>query len=165
VIEAGWYEDEDEERGRVRAEPLHASRWPHPTRPSTIHSPPQLPFFLRKYRRILPRGILHTSTPSAKKVFVVAVDGEDRRLAELSNILLDIAVLRSLDIKGLIVLAASPRRCSASRASRHLAIHESPTPKPQSPMKPTLKITIEAATFVMHEVEEGLTPPSTCARG
>ena len=52
------------------------------------------------------RGILQYVTRFREKIFVIAVDGQILASENFSNILLDIAVLRSLNIKVALVHGA-----------------------------------------------------------
>ncbi len=101
------------------------------------------------------RGILQYVPRFREKVFVIAVDGEIVASPNFSNILLDIAVLRSLSIKVIIVHGASAQ---VHRLAERAASRRSPMPTaPASPMRPRSRSRIEAATCVMHEIMEGLT--------
>lgn len=100
------------------------------------------------------RGILQYVPRFREKVFVIAVDGEIVASPNFSNILLDIAVLRSLSIKVIIVHGASAQ-VQRLAGERQLAITNADGTGITDDA--TLKIAIEAATSVMHEVMEGLT--------
>src|SRR5262249_44907856 len=63
-----------------------------------------LPFFLMKVSDL--RGILQYVPRFREKIFVVALDGEIVASPNFGNILLDLAVLRSLSIKVILVHGA-----------------------------------------------------------
>src|SRR3954467_10575450 len=67
------------------------------------------------------RGILQYVPRFREKVFVVAIDGEIVASPNFSKILLDIAVLRSLSIKGIIVHGAGAQ-VQRLAGERNLAI-------------------------------------------
>jgi amino-acid N-acetyltransferase len=100
------------------------------------------------------RGILQYVPRFREKVFVVAVDGEIVASPNFSNILLDIAVLRSLSIKVIIVHGASAQ-VQRLAGERNLAITNADGTGVTD--EATLRIAIEASTCVMHEIMEGLT--------
>jgi len=100
------------------------------------------------------RGILQYVPRFREKIFVIAIDGDIIASDNFSNILLDIAVLRSLSIKVILVHGASAqiqklaaeRGVTISNADGTGIIDET-----------TLKISIEAATQILNEVMQGLT--------
>src|SRR4051794_28430248 len=100
------------------------------------------------------RGILQYVPRFREKVFVVAVDGEIVASPNFSNILLDIAVLRSLSIKVIIVHGASAQ-VQRLAGERNLAITNADGTGITD--EATLKVAVEAATCVMHDIMEGLT--------
>jgi amino-acid N-acetyltransferase len=100
------------------------------------------------------RGILQYVPRFREKVFVIAVDGEIVASQNFNNILLDIAVLRSLSIKVILVHGAGAQIAQLA-ADRGVTI--SNTDGTGITDETTLKIGIEAATNVMHEVMQGLT--------
>ena len=65
------------------------------------------------------RGILTYVPRFREKIFVVAVDGEVAASANFSNILLDLAVLRSLSVKIILVHGAAMQivRLAAARSA------------------------------------------------
>ena len=64
------------------------------------------------------RGILQYVTRFRDKIFIVAIDGEIIGSENFSNILLDIAVLRSLNIKVVIVHGAGYQIEQAAQEQR-----------------------------------------------
>src|SRR4051812_1224444 len=100
------------------------------------------------------RGILQYVPRFREKVFVVAIDGEIVASPNFSNILLDIAVLRSLSIKVIIVHGASAQ---VQRLAGERAVAITNADGTGVTDEATLKITVEAATCVMHDIMEGLT--------
>src|SRR3954462_725556 len=137
------HDDEDEEDEFAPPYSAHPSRWTHPSQ-FTIPSP--LSFRLMKVSDL--RGIVQYVPRFREKVFVIAVDGEIVASPNFSNILLDIAVLRSLSIKVIIVHGASAQ-VQGLAGERHLAITNADGTGITD--EATLKIAIEAATCVMHE--------------
>jgi amino-acid N-acetyltransferase len=100
------------------------------------------------------RGILQYVPRFRDRIFVLAIDGEIIGSANFSNILLDLAVLRSLSIKAILVHGAGAqiRQLAAERGVKisnddGIGVTDDAT----------LKISIEAATNVMSEVMQGLT--------
>jgi amino-acid N-acetyltransferase len=100
------------------------------------------------------RGILQYVPRFREKVFVIALDGEVVASANFTNILLDIAVLRSLSIKVILVHGAGAQ-ISLLAAERNIRISNSDGTGITDDV--TLKLGIEAATNVMHELMQGLT--------
>jgi amino-acid N-acetyltransferase len=100
------------------------------------------------------RGILQYVPRFREKIFVIAIDGDIIASDNFPNILLDIAVLRSLSIKVILVHGASAqiqklateRGVTITNADGTGIIDEQ-----------TLKISIEAATQILNEVMQGLT--------
>ena len=100
------------------------------------------------------RGILQYIPRFREKTFVIAIDGEVIDSENFSNVLLDLAVLRSLNIK--VVLVHGARHQIEQRAA------ELGTPITNSDGagitdEHTLSISLDAATRVTHEIMEGLT--------
>ncbi|MGC3992443.1 MAG: amino-acid N-acetyltransferase [Chthoniobacteraceae bacterium] len=100
------------------------------------------------------RGILQYVPRFREKIFVVAVDGDIVASENFSNILLDLAVLRSLSIKVVLVHGAAMQIERLAR-ERGLAISNSDGTGITDDA--TLKLAIEAATEVTHHIMEGLT--------
>lgn len=100
------------------------------------------------------RGILQYVPRFRDRIFVVAVDGEIAASPNFANILLDLAVLRSLNIKIILVHGAGSQ-------IEQLAV-ERGTPITSADGTgliddSTLKLSIEAATNVMNDIMQGLT--------
>jgi len=100
------------------------------------------------------RGILQYVPRFRDRTFVIAIDGELVELPVFSNILLDVAVLRSLNVKIIMVHGASyqMRRIASERAvtlssSDGLGITDDET----------MRVAMDAASRVTHEIMEGLT--------
>ncbi len=100
------------------------------------------------------RGILQYVPRFRDRIFVVAIDGAVIGSPNFSNILLDLAVLRSLSIKIIIVHGASAQIAQLA-SERGLAISNADGTGITDDR--TLKIGIEAATNILNEVMQGLT--------
>ena len=100
------------------------------------------------------RGILQYVPRFRDRIFVVAIDGEVIGSSNFSNILLDLAVLRSLSIKVIIVHGASAQIVRLA-AERGIAISNADGTGITDDR--TLKIGIEAASNILNEVMQGLT--------
>ncbi len=100
------------------------------------------------------RGILQYVPRFREKIFVVAIDGDIIASDNFANILLDIAVLRSLSIKVILVHGASAQ-IQKLAAERSVAISNSDGTGITD--EPTLKLSIEAATQILNDVMQGLT--------
>lgn len=100
------------------------------------------------------RGILQYVPRFREKVFVVAVDGEIVSSPNFTNILLDIAVLRSLSIKVIMVHGAGAQIAQLA-TSRGVSISNADGTGITD--EATLQLGIEAATRVTHEIMQGLT--------
>lgn len=100
------------------------------------------------------RGILQYIPRFRERTFVIAVDGEIIASENFSNLLLDLAVLRSLSIKVVIVHGA--RRQIEERAAA-LGVTLSNSDGSGITDETTLKISLDAATRITHEIMEGLT--------
>lgn len=100
------------------------------------------------------RGILQYVPRFRDRIFVVAVDGEIVASANFANILLDLAVLRSLNIKVILVHGAGHQiaQLAAERGTRLTSADGTGIVDDS-----TLKVSLEAATNVMNEVMQGLT--------
>jgi amino-acid N-acetyltransferase len=100
------------------------------------------------------RGILQYVPRFREKIFVVAIDGDVVASANFPNILLDLAVLRSLSIKVILIhgasfqirLLAAERGVTLSNSDGTGVVDDA-----------SLKISIEASTNVLNEVMQGLT--------
>jgi len=100
------------------------------------------------------RGILQYVPRFREKIFVVAIDGDIVASENFSNILLDLAVLRSLSIKVILVHGARSQ-IERLAVERGVAISNSDGSGITDDV--TLKISIEAATQVTNEIMQGLT--------
>jgi len=100
------------------------------------------------------RGILQYVPRFREKIFVVAIDGEIVRSPNFANIALDLAVLRSLSIKVILVHGAGAQIAQLA-AERNVTISNADGTGITD--EPTLKVSVEAATNVMHEIMQSLT--------
>ena len=100
------------------------------------------------------RGILQYVPRFREKIFVVAIDGEIVASPNFANILLDLAVLRSLSIKVILVHGAA-RQIAQLATERGVAITNADGTGITDDA--TLKVSLEAATNVMSEIMQGLT--------
>jgi amino-acid N-acetyltransferase len=100
------------------------------------------------------RGILQYVPRFREKIFVVALDGEVVRSQNFPNILLDLAVLRSLSIKVILVHGAGGQIAQLG-ADRGIPISNADGTGVTDDA--TLRVSIDAATNVMHEIMQGLT--------
>ena len=100
------------------------------------------------------RGILQYIPRFRDRTFVIAIDGEIIESENFSNLLLDLAVLRSLNIK--VVLIHGARHQIEERAAA-LGTPISNADGSGITDEETLKISLDAATRLTHEIMEGLT--------
>lgn len=100
------------------------------------------------------RGILQYVPRFRERIFVVAIDGEIVASPNFANILLDLAVLRSLSIKVILVHGAA-MQITQLAAERGVTITNADGTGITD--EPTLKVGLEAVTNVMGEVMQGLT--------
>lgn len=100
------------------------------------------------------RGILQYVPRFREKIFVVAVDGDIVASENFSNILLDLAVLRSLSIKVILVHGA---RAQIEKLASERAIAITNSDGTGVTDDATLKLSIEAATQATNEIMQGLT--------
>jgi len=100
------------------------------------------------------RGILQYVTRFRDKIFVIAVDGGILGSENFSNLLLDIAVLRSLNIKVVLVHGAS---FQISRVATEQGIKISNADGTGIIDDPTLQLSINVAIRLTNEIMEGLT--------
>jgi amino-acid N-acetyltransferase len=100
------------------------------------------------------RGILQYVTRFRDKIFVIAIDGEILASDNFPNILLDIAVLRSLNIKVVLVHGAGSQ---IERAAAEQNIRVSDTDGSGVVDGQTLQLSINVAIRLTNEVMEGLT--------
>ena len=100
------------------------------------------------------RGILQYVTRFRDKIFIVAIDGEILGSENFSNILLDIAVLRSLNIKVVIVHGAGYQIEQAAQEQRIRVSNSDGTGLVD---EATLQVSINAAIRLTNQIMEGLT--------
>jgi amino-acid N-acetyltransferase len=99
------------------------------------------------------RGILQYIPQFREKIFIIAVDGVIVTDENFANILLDVALLRSLNIRVVLVHGASMQ--IKALADKH-GIHASNLDGTGVTDAPTLQIAIDAANRLTHEILEGL---------
>lgn len=99
------------------------------------------------------REILQYVPRFRERVFVIAVDGEVAASANFSNILLDLAVLRSLSIKVIVVHGASHQITKLAEAR---GVKLSNTDGTGITDQETLDLSIDAAIRLTNEIMEGL---------
>src|SRR4030095_11074650 len=95
------------------------------------------------------RGILQYVPRFRDRIFVVAVDGEIVASPNFANILLDLAVLRSLNVKIIVVHGASYQIAQLA-AERGAPLSNSDGTGITDDA--TLKVSLDAATNVMNEI-------------
>ena len=95
------------------------------------------------------RGILQYVPRFREKIFVVAIDGEIVASPNFANLLLDLAVLRSLSIKVILVHGAG-QQIAQLAAERGVTISNADGIGITDDA--TLKVSLEAATNVMNEI-------------
>ncbi len=100
------------------------------------------------------RGILKYVPRFQGQIFVIALDGAIVADENFSNLLIDIAVLRSLAIKVVLVHGIS-QQIEELAAARHIAITDSSGSGVTD--APTLDLAIRASARVSHLILEGLT--------
>ena len=100
------------------------------------------------------RGILQYVPRFRDRIFVVAVDGEIVASPNFANILLDLAVLRSLNIKIILVHGAA-LQIEQLAAERGVALSNADGTGITDDA--TLRVSLDAATTVMNEIMQGLT--------
>jgi amino-acid N-acetyltransferase len=99
------------------------------------------------------RGILQYIPRFREKIFVIAIDGAIITSENFANILLDIAVLRSLSIRVLLVHGAAAQ---IETLAREQNIQPSNLDGSGITDEPTLKLALTAANRLTHEILEGL---------
>jgi amino-acid N-acetyltransferase len=99
------------------------------------------------------RGILQYIPQFREKTFILAVDGGIVTDENFANILLDVAVLRSLNIRVVIVHGAAEQIKSLAEKQRVQASNLDGTGVTDAA---TLQLAIEAANRLTHEILEGL---------
>jgi amino-acid N-acetyltransferase len=100
------------------------------------------------------RGILHYVTGFRDKIFVVAIDGDILGSENFPNILLDVAVLRSLNIKVVLVHGAG---LQIAQAASEQGIRPSNSDGIGLVDETTLQISINVALRLTNQIMEGLT--------
>ncbi len=100
------------------------------------------------------RGILQYVTRFRDKIFVVAIDGEILGSENFSNILLDIAVLRSLNIKVALVHGAG---LQIEQAAQEQGFRPSNADGIGLVDETTLQLSINVAIRLTNQIMEGLT--------
>lgn len=100
------------------------------------------------------RGILQYVTHFRDKIFVVAIDGEILGSENFANILLDIAVLRSLSIKVVLVHGAG---LQIEQAAHEQGIRPTNSDGIGLVDETTLEISINVALRLTNQIMEGLT--------
>jgi amino-acid N-acetyltransferase len=100
------------------------------------------------------RGILQYVPRFREKIFVIAVDGEVVASPNFANILLDVAVLRSLSIKVILVHGAGQQ---IARLAAQQGTPISNADGTGITDDATLQVSIRASMNVMHDVMQGLT--------
>ncbi|HEY3862946.1 MAG TPA: amino-acid N-acetyltransferase [Verrucomicrobiae bacterium] len=99
------------------------------------------------------RGILQYIPRFREKIFVISIDGAIVTSENFANILLDVAVLRSLSIKVLLVHGAAAQIQSLAREQN---IQPSDLDGSGITDAATLKLALTAANRLTHEILEGL---------
>ncbi|MGD0126171.1 MAG: amino-acid N-acetyltransferase, partial [Terriglobia bacterium] len=99
------------------------------------------------------RGILQYVPQFREKTFVIAVDGDIVTDENFPNILLDVAVLRSLNIR---VVLAHGVAAQIKAAAEKQGIQASDLDGTGVTDAPTLQIALNAANRLTHEILEGL---------
>ena len=99
------------------------------------------------------RGILQYIPQFREKTFILAVDGGIVTDENFANILLDLALLRSLNIRFAIVHGAAEQ---IKGLADKQGIHPSDLDGTGATDAPTLQLAIEAANRITHEILEGL---------
>jgi len=99
------------------------------------------------------RGILQYIPQFREKTFIIAVDGVIVTDENFANILLDVAVLRSLNIRVVLVHGASEQ--IRALAGKH-NVRASNLDGTGVTDAPTLQVAIDAANRLTHEILEGL---------
>jgi amino-acid N-acetyltransferase len=100
------------------------------------------------------RGILQYVPRFRERIFVVALDGEIVASANFANILLDLAVLRSLSIKVILVHGAA---LQIAKLAKDRGITISNADGTGITDEATLAASLDAVTNVMNEIMQGLT--------
>jgi amino-acid N-acetyltransferase len=99
------------------------------------------------------RGILQYIPQFREKIFVIAVDGVIVTDENFANILLDVAVLRSLNIRVVLVHGAA---IQIQALAERQGVHASNLDGTGITDAETLQLAMDAANRLMHEILEGL---------
>ena len=99
------------------------------------------------------RGILQYIPRFREKIFVIAIDGAIVTNENFANILLDVALLRSLNIRVVLVHGAAEQIAELG-AERNITPSNLDGTAPTD--APTLKLALTAANRLTHEILEGL---------
>jgi len=99
------------------------------------------------------RGILQYIPQFREKIFIIAVDGVIVTDENFANILLDVAVLRSLNIRVVLAHGAAARIQALSEKQNVQASNLDGTGVTDAP---TLELAIDAANRLTHEILKGL---------
>lgn len=100
------------------------------------------------------RGILTYVPRFREKIFVIAVDGEIAASTNFANILLDLAVLRSLSVKIILVHGAA---LQIERLAIARGVQLSNSDGTGITDEATLQVSLDAATTLMNDIMQGLT--------
>jgi amino-acid N-acetyltransferase len=100
------------------------------------------------------RGIVNYVPRFREKIFVIAVDGEVAASPNFSNVLLDLAVLRSLSVRIVLVHGAAHQ---IGQLALDRGVRASNTDGTGITDEPTLKVALDAATTLMNDIMQGLT--------
>jgi amino-acid N-acetyltransferase len=100
------------------------------------------------------RAILHYVPQFREKTFIIAVDGGIVSDENFANILLDIALLRSLNIRVVVVHGAAEQIKALAQKQK---VEPSDFDGTGVTDATTLQLAIDAANRVMHEIQGGLT--------
>jgi amino-acid N-acetyltransferase len=100
------------------------------------------------------RGILNYVPRFREKIFVIAVDGEVAASPNFSNVLLDLAVLRSLNVRIVLVHGAAHQ---IGQLAQDRGVRASNTDGTGITDEVTLKVALDAATTLMNDIMQGLT--------
>ncbi len=100
------------------------------------------------------RGILQYVPRFRDRIFVIALDGEVAESENFSNLLLDLAVLRSLNIR-LVLVHGARHQIEQLAQTRGLALSNNDGSGVTDAA--SLRVVLDASTRLTHEVLEGLT--------
>ncbi len=99
------------------------------------------------------RGILQYVPRFRDRIFVIAVDGRIAASENFGNVLMDIAVLRSLSIRVILVHGAGHQ---IERLAQQRGVALSNTDGTGITDAPTLQVAIDASTRLTHDIMQGL---------